>query len=136
MMTGKIHPMDHVLAFIDLPLNIRSTIISYGYCHPLLNKIRQGVPYADPKTLLNKQKMMAEFVSRSNHLIRDQVDDHIFALYPRETYYRMIKWFYEEKNLKKKDYLKNTILRLGTDFPKYSYRYSSYKVYRFKLAYE
>ena len=90
------------------------------------------------KSDLDKQykEVMNEFILKSNSLIRDQCDDHIYNKYYLKNnqlkYDVLVTWLYSQKNLKRNNYLNLVIELLDTNFPKYSVDYSTYRASRFK----
>jgi hypothetical protein len=123
---------------LNLPSDIRLHILSFGYCHPLLDTISNGNS-TDPKTLFNRQKVRNQLILKSNNIIRDQADDHIMKLYYDNgkplMYDALINWIYSKRNRNKINYVNNISELLETNFPKYSEDYSKFSPSVFKKSY-
>lgn len=82
----------------------------------------------------NKKMLLTELLIKSNYIIRDQADEHLYNLYYRNgnklMYDLLTNWIYDKNNFTTENtykiYLRKICILLDTTFPKYSDDYSPY----------
>lgn len=110
-----------LLSFLPLPREVINEIVSYGYCHPVLEQIKENYQSLNIVDIFAKNNFLKKYNLITNYIIRDQIDDMLYYKYytkgQKHRYNKLIKIFYDEDFIKNKNYKNFSNEMFDIDFP-------------------
>jgi hypothetical protein len=109
-----------LLSFLPLPNEIIHHIISFGYCHPIIDKIKEKYNTKIITDISLKNQNIQNLQYFINIVIRNQIDDIAYNKYikkNKKAYKRITDLFYKQLDLHDKDYYKFANKFMHNSFP-------------------
>lgn len=114
-----------LLSFLPLPNEIIKEIVSYGYCHSLIDNI--VTKYGTKNIITKKNKVLNNYIYTTNKIISNQIT---FLLYSHNLVKKIkVSLLYNENELRRKNYKNNISKNIKFDFPLFTFEQDSFLSY-------